>query len=270
MAVHKWTKLQTVLADLSSTVSADGWEETDALEWAFAAMRKIGAIEQYKPAIASIPIADYKGCLPDDLQKLHLAVYKLDDDVISETDLDIIRQDIGLDNDDYYTGFTNGALFFTDYRPLRLASSAFALSVLCDTCENLNVSADHTFTIRPDMSIVTSFEVGSVCLAYYGYAKDCDGNYLIPDDEDYLDALRNYIMWRYWERKWNMKEEGSDARMQYYMQRWQALKLAALGNIRMPDVNQLENLRQTRNRLVPKERWYNRGFGNYNEENLRF
>ena len=71
MAVHKWTKLQTVLADLSSTVSADGWEETDALEWAFAAMRKIGAIEQYKPAIASIPIADYKGCLPDDLQKLH-------------------------------------------------------------------------------------------------------------------------------------------------------------------------------------------------------
>ena len=32
MAVHTWTKLQTVLSELASTISADGWEEADALE----------------------------------------------------------------------------------------------------------------------------------------------------------------------------------------------------------------------------------------------
>lgn len=270
MAVHNWTKLQTVLSELASTISADGWEEADALEWAFVAMRKIGAIEQYKPAISAITIESFKGCLPEDLQRLHLAVYALSEDAITDSDLDAIRRDIGLDNENYYAGFNSDGFYVTNYKPLKLATSAFALSVLCDECENLNTASEHTFTILPNMEIVTSFEEGSVCLAYYKYATDCDGNYLIPNDEDYIDALRSYIMMRYWERKWNMKEEGSDARMQYYSQRWQVLKQTALGNIKMPDVNQLENLRQTRNRLVPKERWYYRGFGNYSEENTKF
>lgn len=270
MAVHKWTKLRTVLSDLSSTISGDAWEEADAMEWAFGAMRKIGAIEQYQSALSLVKIADYRGDLPKDLQRIRLVAYKLDVTSLTDDQLAAIRRDIGLDNDDYYTGFNQDGFSRSDFRPLRLASSGFSGDIFCDECENLNCASSHTFSLLPNMSVTTSFVTGSICVAYYKYAQDCDGEYLIPDDEDYLDAVRSYIMMRYWERKWNGKEDGADSRFKYYSDRWQVLRSTALGNVKMPDLNQLENIRISRNRLIPKEQWFDRGFANKTEESLRF
>jgi hypothetical protein len=266
---YRWTKLQEVLADLAGTITPEYWSEADALEWAFQAVRKIGSIEQLEPTIKHIKVADYRGDLPEDLQLLFLVAYKMDSSELSADDLTEIEADINHQNDNYYVGFTQGGFNLSDYQPLKLASSPFALDVLCEECENLNASTEHTFTILPDMSIVTSFQAGDVCVAYYRLPEDC-GNYLIPDDPDYVDALRSYVLMRIWERRMNTKEEGTAQLYQLYSTRWQTLRRGVAGKLKAPDINQLENLRQTRNRLMPKqERWY-KGFANQREEKLKF
>jgi hypothetical protein len=265
-----FTKLQEVLSDLASTISPEHWNESDAIEWAFQAARKIGAVEQLQPALASVDVASYRSDLPEDIQLLHVIAYKENFETVTGSDLEAIMRDIGLDNDDYYAGFSSNAFTLSEYRPLKLASSPFSLDILCDECENLNSSSEHTFSILSDMSIITSFETGSLCIAYYRFAKDCDGDYLVPDDADYIDALRSYILMRFWERRMNTKEEGSANLYQLYSTRWQTLRNGVAGKLKMPDISTLENIRQSRNRLMPHQgRWY-RGYGNQREERLKF
>jgi len=265
----KFTTIKEVLSDLASTISPEHWNESDTLEWAFQAVRKIGSVEQMVPAIRSVDVASFRADLPEDLHLLHLVAYKLDATTLNTTDLEAIIRDIGLDNDSYYSGFSQEGLTLSGYSPLKLASSPFALNILCDECVNLDCTGEQTFTILPDMSIITSFESGNLCIAYYKLAE-CDGEYLIPDDADYVDALRSYILMRFWERRMNTKEEGSGSLYQLYSTRWQTLRNGVSGKLKMPDISTLDNIRQTRNRLLPNQgRWY-RAFGNQREERLKF
>lgn len=266
---YRFTKLNEVLADLAGTLPPDHWSEADALEWAFQAVRKIGAIEQLEPAIKHIKVSDYRADLPSDLQLLYLVAYKSDTTTVTDAELTDIEQDINHINTNYYEGFTEQGINLSEYQPLKLASSPFALDVLCEECENLNANTEHAFTILPDLSIITTFIEGDICVAYYRMPMDC-GVYMVPDDADYIDALRSYVLMRIWERRMNLKEEGTAQLYQLYATRWQTLRTGVKGKLKTPDINTLENLRQSRNRLMPKqERWY-KGFANQREEKLKF
>ena len=265
----KFIKLKTVLSDLASTLDPTYWNEADAVEWAFKAMRKIRAFEQYELWMNYAVVADYKADLPSDLDKLVLVAYKFDGNTV--TDLEEIQQDLGVDNDNYYTGFTESGLFFSNYRPLRLERSPFSNQVLCEECENLATHSEHSYRINPNMTITTSFSTGSVCYAYLRFPVDCDGDYLIPDLEDYIDAVRSYILSRFWEMRWNANEPGADAKFDHYSIRWQTLCRKVKGILKgFTNIDVLENIRQMINRLVPRERDYYTGFSNRREENLEF
>lgn len=267
--VHKWISLNTVLSDLAMTMPSQHWNESNAKEWAFQAVRKIGCVEQYDKDIDVVTITDYKGELPSDYYRLQLLAYKLDTDELTSTELAEIEQDLNHDNDLYYTGFNGTSTFFSAYRPLRLAKSPFAISVHCTDCTNLYAVSEHTYTVHPNGTITTSFQNGTVCVAYLKYAKDCD-TYLIPDDQDYIDALRSYIMMRIWEYRMNTKEEGSSELFMYYSNKWQVMRRSLVGKLKLPSIDELENIRQQRNRLVTKERDYYRGFSHRSEENIDF
>lgn len=266
--VQKWISLKTVLSDLSSTLPSNLWNEGSAIEWAFQAVRKIGAVEQYDRDIDVISIEDYKGELPSDYYRIQLMAYKLDSSV-SATDLASIRIDLAHDNDLYYTGFNGTSSFLSEYKPLRLSTSPFATSVHCTDCVNLVALSEHTYTVHPNGTITTSFQTGTVCCSYTKYAKDCD-TFLIPDDQDYIDALRSYIMMRIWEFRMNVKEEGSADLFMFYAGKWNIMRRSLVGKLKLPSIDELENIRQQRNRLIVKERDYYRGFSQRPEENLDF
>jgi len=267
--VHKWITINTVLSDLAMTIPSQHWNESYAKEWAFQAVRKIGCVEQYDRDIDLIQITNYKGELPEDYYRLQLLAYKLDIDELTSADLADIREELNHDNDLYYTGFNGTSAFFSQYKPLRLATSPFAISVHCSDCVNLYSISEHTYTVHPNGTITTSFQNGSVCVSYLKYARDCD-TFLIPDDQDYIDALRSYIMMRLWEFRMNTKEEGSANLFAYYAGKWATMRKAVVGKLKLPSIDELENLRQQRNRLVTKERDYYRGFSQRPEENIDF
>lgn len=266
----KFISLDTVLSDVVSAIPAEYFNESDVKEWAFKAMRAIRSVEQFENHLTAIPVADYKATLPDDCMLIELMAYKLDTDVVSEDALTVIMNDIGIDNDTYYAGFSADGLLFSQFRPLRLSKSPFAKSVHCEDCINLQVISEHTYSVHPNGSITTSFSDGQICLAYRRLAKDCDDNYLIPDLESYITALKSFVLMRIWEYRWNMKEEGAKDYYMTYKSDWQTFAQKAKGELKTPSLDQLENIRQTRNRLIPKERDYYTGFRNRKEEDLTF
>lgn len=265
----KFIKLKTVLPDLASSVNPAFWNEAEVVEWAFKAMRKIDAFEQYELYMNYQVVSSYKANLPDDLSKLVLAAYKLSGDIT--TDLVDIQNDLGVENDSYYEGFNQSGYFSSEYRPLRLERSPFSNQVLCEECDNLASHSEHSYRINPNMTITTSFSDGAVCYAYLRFAVDCDGDYLIPDLEDYVDAVRSYILSRYWEARWNANEQGAYERFDHYSLRWQILCRKVKGKLKRVNIlDVMENLRQMSNRLLPKERDYYTGFSNRKEENTSF
>lgn len=268
--VDKWISVNTVLSDLAMSMPTTHWNEANAKELAFQAVRKIGVIEQYESDIDPITISGYKGELPEDYLQIELMAYKLDTTTPTTTELERIRLDLNHDNDLYYTGFTENGFFISDYKPLRLSKSPFATSVHCENCINLYAVSEHTYVVHPNGTITTSFEAGTVCVAYKKYAKDCDGYIMIPDDQDYIDAVRSYILMRIWEFRMNTKEEGSANLFEYYAAKWQTMRNSLVGKMKLPNIDQLENLRQSQNRLIRKERDYYKGFYNRPEEDASF
>jgi len=126
------------------------------------------------------------------------------------------------------------------------------------------------FSISASSIMTTNFVSGTVLLAYLAYAVDSDNNILIPDDETLKAALRAFVMYSYWETKYNMMEDGAETRMKFYLQQWQTLKLQAM-NLNLPDVSEYENLKNMSNRLVPRENRFNQFFLPLNSrENVKF
>lgn len=52
--------------------------------------------------------------------------------------------------------------------------------------------------------------------------------------------------------RYTMMEDGAEKRMQHHLMMWNTLSKKAAGNLNLPDVNEMENLMQQFNRLVPK------------------
>ena len=121
-------------------------------------------------------------------------------------------------------------------------------------------------TVHPNGTMTTSFKNGFVAIAYLQYPLDEEGNFLVPDDADMIDALTTYCMLRIWEKRWNMMEEGADSRMKWYSEKWKVLRPGVYGKFTLPSIDNLENIRTMRNRLIPVERQFSNFFGLLNVE----
>ena len=256
--------ISTVLDQVSSTIPAEYWNEAEAIEWAAIAMGKIRAFVPQEVAVVYRHVQDHKTYVPKGLRKIYQIAYRLEEPELTDEDVVNLQEDLHV-SERYVFNLLNANWmstgFFNGYRPLRLSPSPFANAITCENCGVLNAQTEHNFTVSPNGCITTSFREGWICIAYTRYPKNSDGEFLVPQDEDYLDAMRAYIMYRHWEQRWNTKEEGSDARLQFYMQKWNHMQKKAKGNMNLPGIDDLENMRQTRNRLLPKETHYYNFFG---------
>jgi hypothetical protein len=259
---EQYVPLSAVLNDLR--IPSEYYNESDALEWAAIAMGKIKAHVIKEHAVTYLHVQNHKAVLPKGLLRIDMIAYRLEEPGITEEE--IIQYQNSLRTSESLTFQLLSGKFFNGYRPLRLATSPFAAAIVCEDCGSLNVQGEHTYSITPNGCITTSFKEGFVCVAYTRYPKSKEGEFMIPADEDYLDAIANYIMFRHWEVRWNAMEDGARERFEYYRQKWSHLQRKATGAINMPNIDILENIRQNRNRLVPKERHYYNFFGLMSQE----
>jgi hypothetical protein len=100
----------------------------------------------------------------------------------------------------------------------------------------------HSFNIHKGC-FVTTFATGTLAVAYNGIPKDSDGSYTIPDLEYVKSAIETYCLMRYWQKRFNMMQQGAQQRYRLYKQEWQLLAPKASGELEMPDFMEYQNLR---------------------------
>lgn len=277
-----YTSINNILADIHSMVDSVDWDEDKMLEWAVKGLRKINLPSKFEDVVIMLEVSGHVAELPSDIKYINQLFYSENTDLSREELISYINEGLGIVDTKanyYHMAYpTNLATKILDskfihkwFRPLRRESGSFG-TVPCtyDKIPNTR-QCNHRYTIYGKQSIQTTFPKGCILLSYKRYVRDEDGIDLVPDNEDLKDALFHFCMYRWWMSRLTYKEEGSQQQMMFHKQQYDVLKRKAVGNLNSPDVDALENIKNTRNRLVPREYFYDRGFGQLsNRENIDF
>lgn len=202
----------------------------DVIEWIGSALEFIGAYGQYEPKIAEFDIDEYKVKIPLDLYKLVYVTY-------------------------------NGY-------PLTFAGKHLGNNIFCPNCtiptQDINTTngtlstsgcGGATFYLN-DTYIITSIQTGKICLEYIAIPVDEDGYPLVPDNVSYMKALTCYVTKMLDYREWR-KGNIPDKVFQHSEKEWNWYCAQAKGAANMPDLGQLERLKNVMVRLIPKQNEFN-------------
>lgn len=261
MNKSKFVSIKKVLPDVFDTISELNIGVGDILEWSSKAMDQIGVYEAYEEAVAFKTVVDFQTFLPAGLIQINQILYKQDFN-LTEEDVQCCKN-----TSEVYQNFSDKYLLTDDeyisknWLPLRASTNNFLLSVLCENSPNLHTNCQHEYTVLPNCKVVTSFKDGYILISYFKAPMDEEGNYLIPEDEELIEALRAYVLFRLWERRWNMKEDGADQRMKFYSDRWAFYKSLYRGKAKLLTQDQYQNILEYKTNLLPKRNRYYSYFG---------
>lgn len=275
MRQFNFVSIKSVLSSLEDTMASVHWDEGSILENAYTAVAKIGIYQQYEEDVYFTLVEDHKACLPVGIVQINQIAYKKDL-TLPKDEIEEYERILGIDNEEYMQNsslavqaFLNSKKYGDNWGIMRLATNKFANAVHCKDCVNFYATCNEEYSVHPDGTITTSFKEGYLCIAYLRMPVDEDGYIMIPDNEEYKDAIRIYLLARIWESRMNAKEEGAMGMHQYYLRRWSTAKAKAMADVRMPDLAEMENLKNVAVRLLPKFNRFAGGFGNLNsQENL--
>lgn len=232
MISTNYISVKSVLYDLINTIDERYWNETVVLETAMRAVKKINFIQKLQEFSCRITISNHKAQLPKNLVYLTQIAYT------TETEID--------DR--------------TIWKAMKLSSNPY-LGEICidDTLVNCD-SCTHEFGVDTNLVLTSTLKEGTLVVAYSGYSFTEDNDFLIPDNESLKEAVLHYILYRYWMSKYQHKEEGAEQRMIFHLDMWNTHSAKAAGELNMPDVSTLENIKNERNRLVPRTNRFNQLF----------
>jgi hypothetical protein len=194
------------------------------LEHATRAFRQLNLEAKWETKAIEDTIEDHKLTLPTDLKYLLQIAYKKNP-----------KSDTTIQS--------------TIWQPMRLASTPFATSVCIYGCNTDCTNCPHQYSISPSGIITSTLSDADVLVSYLAYPTDEEGFALIPDDESLKEAIFHFVLYRYWLQKDLMKEEGATQRMNFHLQMWNTLSKKAL-SLNLPDLGQMENLKNIQNRMV--------------------
>ena len=263
MIITDYISIRTVLDDLQDSLDSQYWNEMAVLENAAKAMEKLAVKTQVENKIFFTKVTNHKAVLPQGIYQLNMIAYKVNN-TLDETDIEEIKREVGINNDNYYEGFTTSSYFRNNYWPMRYNTSEFGHQYMCEDCKNIDTPGEHSFTIEPNGCITTSLQNGYICISYLRYPVNEEGDFLIPNNPDVIEAIKSYCLMRIFEKRFNMKEEGVGLILQYWSTKWNHLYPKSVGSLMMPSLDEYENIKNMTNRLVPVDRRYYSFFQNLN------
>jgi hypothetical protein len=116
--------------------------------------------------------------------------------------------------------------------------------------------------------IYTNFHTGKIIITYKTFATDDNGYPLIPDNEKYKEFIELYLQERIDYKLWR-QDKLSDKVYQDTRQRYLFAIKSAKSHLSIPDVDQMESLKNLMLRLVPDKLAHKTGF-KYNSERERY
>lgn len=226
--VYKLTSINTVIRKILTDLQIDDKETPidNYIEWIAEGLEYVGAYYQFVEKEATIDIDDYKAELPCDLYKI----------ILINNKTDISPQ------------MTNSLLIGETPRDIKR-----------------NGTGNNVNTININGGIITSStQKTTLYLKYLAFPLDCDGYLQVPDDINFKDAL----MWKVTERLalggYVFKNEYLN-NYEYVRKMWGKYRLQATSTANMPDIMQLENIKNNWKKLIPKDDYLN-NFANFGSQ----
>jgi hypothetical protein len=257
--------LSAALADVYSLIDEGSVSEINILEWASHAFRKLKVKQLYESTTKFIKVTNHVAKLPTGIKYIEQIFYKADiveADVTqisvytsSTPDFEITENNINFLNSPYYT---------TNWNPLRLASSVFHNQIVIKDSPNYRARCEEEYSINKNNCVITSFDSGYIAVSYMRFPM-ADGEFLIPDDIKILDAIKNYVLMKIWEKRYNFKEDGAEGRYQNYRRMWEITRASTIGSIMLFSIDEYENYKQQTLRIGSHTNTYYQGFGNLAE-----
>lgn len=109
---------------------------------------------------------------------------------------------------------------------------------------------DITFSIKGD-NILFNIKEGKVCLAYTAFPIDNEGYLMIPDTAKYKRAVTDYLIWKHDYIQWRSGQLPGEVYKESKDNKTYSIASAA-GEIKMPSDYQLDSMKNTLIRLIPK------------------
>lgn len=268
MKYTEYIPLTVAIADVLDTVGEDQINLRSIEKWAGKAMEKVYVAETYEPKVHFVEVNNYKACLPKGIRWVYQILFKnelIDSDVNEITVFVDTCPECGIQRESVWN-FINSP-YANVWIPATPVGSPFALSVHCENSPSLLCSSAINYNVTPDGTITVNSEKGILAIAGLYFPVNEGGEFLIPNEETIIDAIRLYCLMKIWETRWNSAEEGAQQvfqRYQHYLARWEIAAARAKGESKMPSIGELENLKNQWMRLGPHKNTFWSAFGNLN------
>jgi hypothetical protein len=266
MKYTEYVPLNVAIADVYDIIEEDHVDVGSVEKWASKAMEKVYVAETYEQKISFVEVKNYKACLPKGLRWLFQVLYKgtLDNSDVDEITVYVDTcPECGITQQSV-ASFMNSS-YINVWTPAVPSTTPFTLSILCENSPQLICDTEVKYVVMPNGDIVLNMEKGYIAVAGMYFPINDNGQFLIPYDENIIDAIRLYCMSKIWESKWNNVDENtreSERRYMHYLGRWEVAAAKARGESKLPDIGGLENLKNQLMRLGPHSNTFWSAFGN--------
>jgi len=273
MTTDNWVSIKSVIPFVFDSIDESIVDEGILYEWCYNAWDKIETHNFTIPATAFLLIKGYKAKLPCNLQKLEMVMYKtnLTESVedLKNCQLTGIETDLNWYTNNKYLSVYKG-LATRNWKVIKKPTGKFELTF--DSCSEDIINFENSFNHRCEQNynllpgsgsgfIQTTFKEGVIAIAYRAKLMLGD-DYLIPDDTDVKEAIKSYCMMRLWEARWNSKEEGSSERFNHYSLEWALKRAIVKGKYKMPDSEELEQIRIQQTKMIQTTGQFDSHFAN--------
>ena len=297
--IYKLTSVKRIIAKVFTDLDLKEGDHrvTDMIEYAGEAVKKIGAFPTLltkvtgKGGLALLEISNYQSKLPCDLIAINQVAYsssesgpfypmvygsssfdaQVPDDVVSSIDTSTTVPDstlVELAMDLYGEDYAAALLRLNTYPAIResLESLLLTRTSIHNTRDTLSASGDYTYVISPGY-IKTTLKTGYLMMSYQAVPVDSEGYPMIPDDESFEEAIYWYINMKLTYPEWKM---GRVRDAVYYDTKssWNYYRKQAYGNAMMPNIDQLEAIKNAWLRLVPEINEHGNAFATLNERQV--
>jgi hypothetical protein len=285
--------IEEVIAKVSMNLGLGDNEipKYDFIEWIADAMKHIGVINTFENKTISVEIQDYCGQLPKDLlnlvkiesataynntNDLYLDLnianiqqlrYNIDDltrRLITETDPLVIKSisisiadlkaDLEYQSSKIQAGVSSTITINSKYLGLNLNPN-----LRLDKIEKTKITnLDYKLEMN---TITTSFRFGVVTLIYQGLHLDSNGFPTVPNDISFIDACQWKIAYQLGMRGFKFKNQTMNDLL-FTSAKWQFYCGQARGSAMMPNVENMERLKNIWYTLMPDVNQYRIGFKN--------
>ena len=266
----KYVPIKSILYDLSTTIDPSEWNESTVVEWALKAARKIGAIDMLVPKHELCEVVGHTLKKPDDLKALtqvwvftpSLSPYYDSSSVLATLRQQVVDRLRVPNPDIWLEGILNGRGGHVNpsknWRVLYKNAGNPMMPCLEErTCLMEYREEGNVLKVTP--------RSGILLLSYMAYQKDSEG-FLIPDNENFKEALVNYVLYRLFDARMKGEQtQYNQSERAMHLQRYNILAARAKGEINLPDVGTMENLKNLRNRMMPRGNMFESGFQALNQ-----